>query len=106
MNERGERPLLFLDVDGPLLPFGDGPQHEPSGTASHSHLARLDPRIGARLAALPCELVWATTWEEAANTDIAPRLGLPPCRSCTGRNPPTRMNARTSGSGSTGRPEP
>jgi len=70
-------PLLFLDVDGPLLPFGDGPQHEPLGSASTSHLARLDPQVGHRLAALPCELVWATTWEEEANTEIAPRIGLP-----------------------------
>ena len=79
MSEREQQqPLLFLDVDGPLLPFGDGPQREPSSTATDSHLTRLDPRVGPRLAALPCELVWATTWEEAANTDIAPRLGLPP----------------------------
>ncbi|ARQ70714.1 HAD domain-containing protein [Streptomyces marincola] len=78
MNERTQRPLLFLDVDGPLLPFGDGPQREPSSSADDSHLMRLDPRVGPRLAALPCELVWATTWEEEANTDIAPRLGLPP----------------------------
>jgi hypothetical protein len=78
MSEREERPLLFLDVDGPLLPFGDGPQREPSGTATDSHLKRLDPRVGPRLAALQCELVRATTWEEEANTDIAPRLGLPP----------------------------
>lgn len=26
---------------------------------------------------LPCELVWATTWEDEANAEIAPRLGLP-----------------------------
>lgn len=73
-----QRPLLFLDVDGPLLPFGDGPQHQsPGGDAPTSHLARLDPQMGPRLAALPCELVWATTWEQEANTEIAPRLGLP-----------------------------
>ncbi|MFH8439317.1 hypothetical protein ACH4A3_29350 [Streptomyces sp. NPDC018007] len=78
MSERGERPLFFLDVDGPLLPFGGGPQRGLAGTATDSHLTRLDPHLGPRLAALPCELVWATTWEGAANTDIAPRLGLPP----------------------------
>ncbi|MFF0205880.1 HAD domain-containing protein [Streptomyces sp. NPDC005017] len=78
MSRGNERPLLFLDVDGPLLPFGDGPQREPSGTAADSHLTRLDLRVGPRLAALPCELVWATTWEEEANTSMAPRLGLSP----------------------------
>lgn len=85
MSEREEHPLLFLDVDGPLLPFGDGPQREPSGTATDSHLTRLDPRVGPRLAALPCELVWATTWEEAANTDIAPaRPAAPAGRALAG----------------------
>jgi HAD domain in Swiss Army Knife RNA repair proteins len=77
MSERGERPLLFLDVDGPLLPFSDGWQHEPSGSTSDSHLARLDPQVGPRLAALPCDLVWAMTWEEEANIAVAPRIGLP-----------------------------
>ncbi|MFF6999016.1 HAD domain-containing protein [Streptomyces sp. NPDC008313] len=79
MSERKERPLLFLDVDGPLLPFGgDCLQRKPSGTATDAHLTRLDPRVGPRLAALPCELIWATTWEDEANAHIAPRLGLPP----------------------------
>lgn len=78
MIGRAQRPLLFLDVDGPLLPFGAGPKYEPSGGgASTSHLARLDPQMGPRLAALPCELVWATTWEQEANAAIAPRIGLP-----------------------------
>ncbi|MFJ2022170.1 HAD domain-containing protein [Streptomyces nodosus] len=77
MTRHGNRPLLFLDVDGPLLPFGDGPQRDLAGTASNSHLARLDPQIGPRLAALPCDLVWATTWEGEANIELAPQLGLP-----------------------------
>ncbi|WRZ87876.1 hypothetical protein OHB54_01585 [Streptomyces sp. NBC_01007] len=77
MTRHGNRPLLFLDVDGPLLPFGDDPQRDLAGTASNSHLARLNPQIGPRLAALPCDLVWATTWEEEANIELAPRLGLP-----------------------------
>jgi len=65
--------LLFLDVDGPLLPFGGVPESYASG----STLDRLDPRLGVRLAALPAELVWATSWEDDANLRIAPRLGLP-----------------------------
>lgn len=81
MTGLAKSPLLFLDVDGPLLPFGDGAWRGPSDAApasqSSSHLARLDPRVGRRLAALPCELVWATTWQEEANTEISPRIGLP-----------------------------
>ncbi|MFE0364702.1 HAD domain-containing protein [Streptomyces griseoaurantiacus] len=77
MTGHQSRPLLFLDVDGPLLPFGAGPQRAPADTAPHAHLARLDPRVGPRLSRLPCDLVWATTWGEEANTELAPRLGLP-----------------------------
>ncbi|MEV6558073.1 HAD domain-containing protein [Nocardia sp. NPDC051756] len=75
MTDHEERPLLFLDVDGPLLPFGAGTRPEPPGPAGH--LARLRPNVGLRLMALPCTLVWATTWEDDANTEIAPRIGLP-----------------------------
>jgi hypothetical protein len=72
-----QRPLLFLDIDGTLLPFGGNTQREPPATAD-AHIERLDSHAGVRLSALPCELVWATTWEDEANTEIAPRLGLPP----------------------------
>ncbi|WP_309234772.1 HAD domain-containing protein [Nocardia sp. XZ_19_385] len=78
------RPLLFLDVDGPLIPFGGtareysewhrGPEI-PEG--ANPLLVRVDPAHGPRLAALPCELVWATTWTTDANELICPRLGLP-----------------------------
>ncbi|ADB35456.1 hypothetical protein Kfla_6459 [Kribbella flavida DSM 17836] len=74
------RPVLFLDVDGPLIPFG-GPSPYPSygaaGADGNPLLARLDPAHGARLTALGCDLVWATTWGAEANEVIAPRLGLP-----------------------------
>lgn len=76
-------PLLFLDVDGPLIPFGPragGHRTYPRGPlppGAHPLLARIDPGLGPRLAALPCELLWATTWADEANTVVAPRLGLP-----------------------------
>ncbi|MFF4434219.1 hypothetical protein ACFYZ4_34335 [Streptomyces sp. NPDC001513] len=69
------RPLLYLDVDGPLIPFGAGPY--PAGDDADPLLARIDPVLGPRLAALPCALVWATTWGAEANECVAPRLGLP-----------------------------
>ncbi|MFF3330237.1 HAD domain-containing protein [Streptomyces sp. NPDC002888] len=73
--------LLFLDIDGTLLPFGsprpypvyDGPV---ALSAVHPLLNRIDPALGPRLLALGCELVWATTWLDDANVCAAPWLGL------------------------------
>ncbi|MBY8849545.1 hypothetical protein K7G98_14090 [Saccharothrix sp. MB29] len=72
-------PLLFLDVDGPLVSFG-GTDHPTFPPDDHVHplLARCDPAHGPRLAALPCEPVWATRWGADANHILPPRLGLPP----------------------------
>src|SRR5690242_19362961 len=80
-------PIVFLDVDGMLIPFrarsaefavvraeAAGPDDDVSGNPL---LARLDPADGDRLLALGCQLVWATTWMDDANDLIAPRLGLP-----------------------------
>ncbi|MFK4070855.1 HAD domain-containing protein [Streptomyces sp. NPDC029674] len=77
-------PLLFLDVDGPLIPFGAEPQQYPTyelgphlrGVNASPLLTRINPQHGAKLAALPCEVVWATTWMDEANECIAPLLGL------------------------------
>ncbi|MFJ6067063.1 HAD domain-containing protein [Streptomyces tendae] len=85
MTSTAERPLLFLDVDGPLIPFGSSSGHPRAAAAAavraadqgNPLLARLDPGIGARLMALGCHLVWATTWLEEANKTVAPRIGLP-----------------------------
>jgi hypothetical protein len=37
----------------------------------------MNPEHGRRLAALSCELVWATAWEHEANAWVSPRIGLP-----------------------------
>ncbi|MFE5188716.1 hypothetical protein [Streptomyces sp. NPDC056628] len=93
------RPLLYLDVDGPLNPYAARPERRPEGYTTHrlrpeGWPARygdtptrrikplrvwLDPGHGGRLRELAglYELVWATTWGAEANTFIAPVLGLP-----------------------------
>lgn len=94
------RPLLFLDVDGPLNPYAakpqrrpdgyitirvprDGGQEENLGLSSRRRPLRvwLNPEHGQFLLRLGFQLCWATTWMDNANRWIAPVLGLPelPC---------------------------
>ncbi|WP_208765140.1 hypothetical protein [Streptomyces albidochromogenes] len=96
-------PTLLVDVDGPLNPFAAKPHRRPAGYETHRLLTPrweaaerrrltewglpnkrmkplrvwLNPDHGPALEALPFDLVWATTWEEEANTYVAPVLGLP-----------------------------
>jgi hypothetical protein len=75
-----DRPLVFLDVDGPLIPFRARPVRRgrsPGDASGNPLVSRLDPDDGRRLLALGCHLVWATTWMAEANEVISPRLGLP-----------------------------
>lgn len=91
------RPLLFLDVDGPLNPYAAQPERRPAGyttirvprrggVGADSGLPRLpskplrvwlNPRHGTTLLALGYDLCWATTWMSEANRWIGPVLGLP-----------------------------
>jgi hypothetical protein len=73
-------PVVFVDVDGPLIPFRE--RARPARVRSLDQtgnplLHRLDPADGGRLVALGCELVWATSWLADANEIISPRLALP-----------------------------
>lgn len=84
------KPLLLLDVDGPLNPFAAKPTQRPEGYETHrptpvgwSKPLRLwlNPAHAPMLLAVTdvVELVWATTWGEhdQANTVIGPLIGLP-----------------------------
>ena len=75
------KPLLLLDVDGVLCPFGlmtSGRDwtHAVAGGVVVRHATD----VPGLLAALngPFELVWATAWEHEANRHLAGRFGLPP----------------------------
>lgn len=87
------RPLLFLDVDGPLNPYAAQPERRPDGYTTirvplkggseQNPLRRrplrvwLNPGHGPALLGLGYELCWATTWMSEANRWISPVLGLP-----------------------------
>lgn len=103
MSSRPRRPLLYVDVDGPLNPWAAKPHRRPAGYLTHRMLPNswttterafatstglprrtprplrvwLNPDHGPALLALPVDLVWATTWEDEANEWIGPRIGLP-----------------------------
>ncbi|GLW47668.1 hypothetical protein Stsp02_33300 [Streptomyces sp. NBRC 14336] len=91
-----DRPLLLLDVDGPLNPFRavfarhrgyvtrrvhppSWANRQPPGSwrLRRGLPVRLHPGHGARLQSLPYELTWATTWMHEANEYVAPVIGLP-----------------------------
>jgi hypothetical protein len=96
------RPVLLVDVDGPLNPYAAKAHRRPEGYVTHRLLTPrweaaerrrlrawgmankrvkplrvwLNPDHGPALAALPFDLVWASTWEQEANDFVGPLLGL------------------------------
>ena len=87
-----DRPLVVLDVDGPFNPYAAKRTRRPPGYETYRLAPQgwterrplrvwLHPRHGDLLGALAdrtgAELVWCTTWQDEANTLIAPRVGLP-----------------------------
>lgn len=90
-HNAGVRPLLLLDIDGPLNPMraswfservpAPGYEfHELTPAGGVTYRVALSPRHGQRLRELAresFELVWATTWLEDANELVAPLLDLP-----------------------------
>jgi|SRR6476646_831306 len=85
------KPLLLLDVDGPLNVWAASNSKTPKGYRTHRMSprgwtgpplkVRLWPAHGPMLLDFAethsVELVWATTWEDQANTMIGPEIGLP-----------------------------
>lgn len=77
------KPLLLIDVDGPLNPWAaSGRQNQRNGYRRYRigcYIVYLKRAHGQALMGLSdvFDLVWCTTWEDQANTDIGPRIGLP-----------------------------
>jgi hypothetical protein len=87
-----DKPLILLDVDGPLNPYEAKATQRPEGYLTHRLTPTgwrgkplrvwLNPDHGKMLfdfaTAHDAELAWATTWEHDANSMIAVNVGLPP----------------------------
>jgi hypothetical protein len=73
------KPVLYLDIDGVLNPEAPSRPEEFTEHRIGRMTVRLSSRHAEWLAELRerYELVWASTWEEHANTYIGPLLGLP-----------------------------
>ncbi|WP_285104005.1 HAD domain-containing protein [Promicromonospora sp. MEB111] len=77
-----QRPIVFLDIDGTLLPLGPGDRSRSVDipqewrAQSNPQLAKLRRTSGYNLLRLGAELVWATAWGQDANDVVAPILAL------------------------------
>jgi hypothetical protein len=85
-----EKPVLLVDVDGVLNPYAHQgalaagwethriAARQPGRDVAVTYTVYLNPDHGSWLVELAYDfdLAWATTWEEQANTLIAPKIGL------------------------------
>lgn len=84
------KPLLYLDVDGPLNPYACKAERRPEGYSTHRMRPGiwrdtrlkplrvwLNPDHGIMLRNLGMEIIWATDWGTDANSWIGPQLGFP-----------------------------
>ena len=77
-----QRPIVFLDIDGTLLPLGPGDRSravdDPQAWRAQANpqLSRLRQAPSYDLVRLGGELVWATAWGQDANVVVAPILAL------------------------------
>lgn len=73
------KPLLLLDGNGVVCPIGPGPGEPMRTLVVDGFPVIFSKKTPARLSILSerFTLVWASSWEQAANRSLAPALGLP-----------------------------
>jgi HAD domain in Swiss Army Knife RNA repair proteins len=77
------RPLLLVDVDGVVCPYGDELADPAAAGLAQATIGYspvwLHDRISDRMRRLgkSFQLVWCTAWEDRAAQSLAPHLGLP-----------------------------
>jgi hypothetical protein len=86
------KPIMLLDVDGPLNPYAAKATKRPEGYTVHRMTPMgwednplhvwLDHSMGAKLKSLGYQIIWATTWAKEANEWISPHVGLPTDLEC------------------------
>ena len=80
MTGRDPRPLLLLDVDGVLVPFGFAPGERPDGTVltvhGTEHVVLATAAAHLRTLAEHFAVTWCTGWREAANRHLLDALRL------------------------------